>query len=256
MTALDVFEHGNWSVRTLLVDGVPWFVAADVCAALGFSNPRQAVSSHVADEHRDVQTVDTPGGRQQVTVIDEPGMYALAFGSRLPSAAAFRDWVFSEVLPALRHTGTYTVPAAMPTHAEALRGWADAVDQVAALEHQVAELEPVARFATTLAAAGGDWSVREAAQILDRDPAIQTGERRLFTTLKAIGWLDRTGQPYQGHVNVGRLVCRVGHYRDARTDELVAYSQVRVTPKGLRDLHQRLGGQASLVALETTGDQT
>jgi anti-repressor protein len=254
MTALDVFEHGNWSVRTLLVDGEPWFVASDVCAALGFANARQAVTSHVTDGHRDVQTLDTPGGRQQVTVIDEPGMYALAFGSRLPSAAAFRDWVFTEVLPTLRRTGTYTVPAAMPTHAEALRGWADAVDQVAVLEQQVAELEPAARFGTALAEAAGDWSVRETAQILDRDPAISTGERRLFTTLKAIGWLDRTGQPYQGHVNVGRLVRRVAHYRDARTGDLVAYSQVRVTPKGLRDLHQRLGGQASLIALTPSGE--
>jgi prophage antirepressor-like protein len=255
VTAVTVFRSGLWSVRSTLVDGEPLFVAADVAHALGYRDAHNLVRRLDEDE-QGYSRMSTPGGEQSLLMITEPGVYKAIFGSQLSSAKEFQRWVTHEVLPSLRRTGTYTVPAAMPTHAEALRGWADAVDQVAALEHQVAELEPVARFATTLAAAGGDWSVREAAQILDRDPAIQTGERRLFTTLKAIGWLDRTGQPYQGHVNVGRLVCRVGHYRDARTDELVAYSQVRVTPKGLRDLHQRLGGQASLVALETTGDHT
>jgi anti-repressor protein len=256
MTALDLFEHGNWQLRTLVINDEPWFVAVDVCSALGYSNSRKAVADHVDDLDKGVTLSDTPGGRQNVTVVNESGLYALIFGSRLEGARAFKRWVTAEVLPTLRRTGTYTapVPAAMPTHSEALRGWADAVDQVAVLEQQVAELEPAARFGTALAEAAGDWSVRETAQILDRDPAISTGERRLFTTLKAIGWLDRTGQPYQGHVNVGRLVCRVGHYRDARTGDLVAYSQVRVTPKGLRDLHRRLGGQASLIALTPSGE--
>lgn len=257
MTALDVFHHGSWELRTLLVDGEPWFVAGDVCAALGLANVSMALRSVDEDALSTAEVTDRLGRTQVVRTVSEPGLYELVFQSRRPEARQFRRWVTAEVLPTLRRTGTYTMaappPAAMPSHAEALRGWADALDQVAVLEQHVAELAPAARFADTLAHAHGDWSVREAAQILDRDPSISTGERRLFATLKAIGWIDRTNQPYQGQVNCGRLVCRLGHYRDDRTGELVAYSQVRVTAKGLRALHERLGGTAALVALDTVG---
>lgn len=256
MTALDVFHHGSWELRTLLIDGEPWFVAADVCAALGYSNGRKAVADHVDDLDRGVTASDTPGGRQNVTVINESGLYALIFGSRLETARAFKRWVTGEVLPTLRRTGAYTVEPAVKaptTMVEALELALQQARQIVALEEQVAVLEPAARFADTLADAHGDWSVREAAQILDRDPTISTGERRLFATLRAIGWIDRTNQPYQGQINTGRLVCRLGHYRDERTDELVAYSQVRVTPKGLRALHERLGGTGALVAPNPTG---
>lgn len=256
MTALDVFHHGSWELRTLLIDDEPWFVAADVCAALGYSNGRKAVADHVDDLDRGVTASDTPGGRQNVTVINESGLYALIFGSRLETARAFKRWVTGEVLPTLRRTGTYTVEPAVKaptTMVEALELALQQARQIVALEEQVAVLEPAARFADTLVDAHGDWSVREAAQILDRDPTISTGELRLFATLRAIGWIDRTNQPYQGQINTGRLVCRLGHYRDERTDELVAYSQVRVTPKGLRALHERLGGTGALVALDTTG---
>lgn len=255
MTALLDFEFRDWTVRTLIDDdGEPWFVAADVCKALGFGNSRQALATHVTDQHRGVHGVDTPGGQQQMALVDEAGLYALAFGSRIETAAAFREWVTADVLPALRRRGSYTIggatgapPAAMPTHAEALRGWADAIEETERLQAQVDELEPAARFSTQLAHAAGDYSVREAAQILDRDPTISTGEQRLFRTLKALGWIDRTNAPYQRHVDCGRLVRKIGHYRDPATGEMVAYAQVRITPKGLRELHRLMGGVTQLM---------
>lgn len=253
--AISEFQFRDWSIRTLIDDaGEPWFVAADLCKAIGFSNPRQAVVSHVGDQHRGVKKVQTPGGLQSMSVVDEAGFYSLVFGSRLESADVFREWVTSDVLPALRRRGSYAIaraadprPAAMPTHAEALRGWADALEHAERLQTQVAELEPAARFATKLADAAGDYSVREAAQILDRDPTISTGEQRLFRTLKAIGWIDRSNEPYQRHVDCGRVVRKLGTYRDPSTGELVSYSQVRVTPKGLRELHRALGGGTQLM---------
>lgn len=247
------FHHGNWSIRTLTIDGAPWFVAADVTGALGFSNGRKAVADHVADHHRGVTNGDTPGGTQALTIIDEAGMYALAFGSKLQAAVEFREWVTGEVLPEIRRTGAYGAAPSlpqMPTHAEALRGWADAIDRAGVAEARVAELEPAARFATTLAGAMGDYSVREAAGVLNRDPNISTGERRLFAVLRGLRWLDRTNQPYQGQVDNGRLVRKLGTYEDAKTGEMVAYTQVRITPKGLRFLHGHLGGVSTLVLAE------
>jgi anti-repressor protein len=252
VTALDVFHHGAWELRTLVIDGAPWFVARDISTALGYTNGRDALATHVDPSDRDVAECDTPGGRQAVTVVNESGLYALIFGSRLDAAKTFKRWVTSEVLPELRRSGTYSsapVPA-MPTHSEALRGWADALERAEVAEQQVAVLAPAARFADQLAAAHGDYSVREAAQILDRDPNINTGERRLFGTLRALAWIDARNEPYQGQVNCGRLVRRLGSYRDDRTGELVTYAQVRVTPKGLRELHRRLGGTSSLTLID------
>lgn len=95
--------------------GAPWFNAGDLCAALGFSNPRQAIDSHVDSE--DVQKLDTltPGGTQSVTHVNESGMYALIFGSTKTEAKKVKRWVTSEVLPALRQTGRYESQANAPT---------------------------------------------------------------------------------------------------------------------------------------------
>ena len=252
MSAVEVFSAGNWSVRTVLVDDEPWFVAADVCDCLGIVNGRDAVARLDPDAVGTTDIIDRLGRTQQARVVSEAGLYELIFQSRRPEAREFRRWVTAEVLPEIRRTGSYSVPAAvpavMPTHAEALRGWADALEHVERAEARIVELEPAARFANELAGAGGDFSVREAAQILDRDPSISTGERRLFTTLKAIAWIDRTGQPYQGQVDAGRLVRKLTTWMHPTEGPKVA-CQTRITPKGLRALHERLGGTAQLVLI-------
>jgi prophage antirepressor-like protein len=111
---LEVFHHETWSVRTLLIDDEPWFVGRDVCDALGYGNARQAISTHVNEADRGVQTLDTPGGAQPTAIVNESGLYALIFGSRLDTAKAFRRWVTSEVLPSIRRTGRYATLAATP----------------------------------------------------------------------------------------------------------------------------------------------
>jgi phage antirepressor YoqD-like protein len=121
--------------------------------------------------------------------------------------------------------------------------------RAAAAEHQVLELAPAAHAWDELAEATGDYSVREAAQILDRDPSIQTGQKRLFDYLRSIGWLDRHNQPYQRHMDCGRLTVRARSYEHPHRDELVATQQVRITTKGLGELHRMLGGGAQFQAL-------
>lgn len=108
MNNLQIFnsqEFGN--VRTVTIDGEPWFVGKDVAEALGFTNPRDAISTHVFDEDKGVESIDTLGGKQKMTVVNESGLYALIFGSRLKSAQRFKHWVTSEVLPEVRKTGGY-----------------------------------------------------------------------------------------------------------------------------------------------------
>lgn len=94
-------------LRTVEIDGEPWFVGKDVAEALGYSNARKAVLVHVDAEDKGVTKWDTPGGTQQMTIINESGLYSLILSSKLPSAKEFKHWVTSEVLPSIRKNGAY-----------------------------------------------------------------------------------------------------------------------------------------------------
>ena len=101
-----MFNHPEFGeLRTVEISGEPWFVGKDVAEALGYSNARKAVLVHVDAEDKGVTKWDTPGGTQQMTIINESGLYALILSSKLPSAKEFKHWVTSEVLPSIRKTG-------------------------------------------------------------------------------------------------------------------------------------------------------
>ena len=107
-----VFEHEQFgSIRVVMIGGKPWFVAVDLCRALGYTNPQKAIRDHVDAEDKNTVTIRSgiPGNPNMV-VVNESGMYALIFGSQLPAAKKFKRWVFHEVLPSIRETGSYSVP--------------------------------------------------------------------------------------------------------------------------------------------------
>lgn len=117
---ISIFENPEFGkVRGALIDGEPWTIGKDVATALGYSNASKAVMNHVDDEDKrfmmmdfgaDSQNGNVPMGQTKTTVINESGIYSLIFGSKLPKAKEFKRWVTSEVLPAIRKTGTYTNP--------------------------------------------------------------------------------------------------------------------------------------------------
>lgn len=111
MNELKIFQNKEFGeVRSLVIEGEPWLVGKDVAEALGYNNPRDAISKHVEDEDKGVAKCDTLGGKQNLTIVNESGFYSLVFGSKLPTAKKFKHWVTSEVLPTLRKTGTYELP--------------------------------------------------------------------------------------------------------------------------------------------------
>ncbi len=110
--AIAIFKFESSQVRTLGTADTPLFVALDVAAALGYLNPKVAASQHVDPEDIIKQEIETNGGRQTVNCVNESGLYALIFGSKLESAKRFKRWVTSEVLPAIRKTGQYQCPVA------------------------------------------------------------------------------------------------------------------------------------------------
>ena len=108
MNKLQIFNNEEFGeIRTVTIDNEPWFVGKDVAEALGYAEPRSAVSKKVEECDRGVAEVETPSGKQKMTTINESGLYALIFGSKLESAKRFKHWVTSEVLPSIRKTGGY-----------------------------------------------------------------------------------------------------------------------------------------------------
>ena len=108
MNDLTIFEYPEFGrLRGLKISGEPWFVGKDVAAALGYVDTAQAIRKHVDDEDKGVVEATTPGGKQKITTINESGLYSLILSSKMPKAKAFKRWVTSEVLPAIRKTGAY-----------------------------------------------------------------------------------------------------------------------------------------------------
>ena len=111
---IQIFANDQFGeVRTLNKDGEPWFVGKDVAQALGYGEGKSlanAVANHVDDDDKGVTEMMTPGGKQNMVVINESGLYSLVLSSKLPAAKAFKRWVTSEVLPAIRKHGEYTAP--------------------------------------------------------------------------------------------------------------------------------------------------
>lgn len=111
MNELQIFNSEEFGdIRTVTIDNEPWFVGIDVAKSLGYANPKNAVPKHVSEEDKLNTQIEYAGQRREVTIINESGLYSLIFGSKLESAKRFKCWVTSEVLPAIRKTGSYQKP--------------------------------------------------------------------------------------------------------------------------------------------------
>ena len=118
-----IFENPEFgAVRSILIDGDPWFVAADVCKALELEKTNRALS-RLDDDEKGAHSVSTPGGRQRMSIISESGLYSLILGSRKPEAKAFKRWITHEVIPSIRKHGAYMTDSlldALEAHPEAV----------------------------------------------------------------------------------------------------------------------------------------
>jgi len=258
MSDLELFTYQGRQLRTLLIDGEPWFVAADACKALTLRDTSSAMRLVDEDDRRTLYRSDTPQiwegiapQVQMLVVVNESGLYSLIFQSEKDAAKEFRRWLTHDVLPSIRRTGAYST-AIPKTYAEALRAAADEYDRAEAAEARARELAAPAAAWTELAEAAGDWAVSDAAKVLSRDPNITTGERRLFETMHGYRWIykPRGGRwrAYQDQVDNGRLVEKVNkpYWHEGRGELVTPDPTIRITAKGLAELHKRLGGSGQL----------
>lgn len=115
MNQMQVFQNQEFGeIRTMCIDGEPWFVGKDVADALGYERTADAIRQHIDSEDKGVGEIQTPGGKQKMSVINESGLYSLILGSQLLSAKKFKRWVTSEVLPTIRKSGAYAVQGYQP----------------------------------------------------------------------------------------------------------------------------------------------
>lgn len=236
-----------------VISNEPLWIGRDVCAAVGISKYRDALSQ-LDDDERVSVLVDTPGGPQHMSAVTEAGVWSLLLISRSPQAKPFKRWLTHEVLPEIRKHGRYDATTALPDRKTMAQWVIDAEERAEAAESRVRELTPSASAWNELADAAGDYAVSDAAKVLAR-AGISTGERRLFDFMAGIRWIYRPRggrwRAYQDQVDNGRLVEKVGkpYVRDGVM--VNGEPTVRITPKGLAELHKRLGGsgQLALVAV-------
>lgn len=249
MNEIKVFENKQFgSVRSILKDGEPWFVAADVCRALELTNTPKALERLDADEKMTITSSDSHsgqrGGAQSMNIVNEPGLYALVLGSRKPEAKAFKRWITHEVIPAIRKHGGYLTPEKVE---EALLNpdvlirlateLKDEREQRRALEGQIAEDKPYTGFGRAIAASSDAILVREFAKLAN-NAGIPIGQNRLYRWLRANSYLMQDNKPYQRYVDNGWFALRESTVTTINGDLL--RTTTLITGKGQMALLARL----------------
>lgn len=210
---IKVFERQEFGqVRVVDVNGEPWFVAKDVCDCLELTNTAQTIS-YLDDDEKGVTTNYTPGGKQEMSIISEAGLYSLILRSRKPEAKAFKRWVTHDILPSIRKTGGYgqwNLPRVPKSFPDALRMIADieeekqlALEQRDYYKRTKAEIGN-RREATAMATASAAIRQRDAL-------ADQLGEGKHYKQVKAIPWLLEVFHESAGmYSQVGRKLSQLG----------------------------------------------
>lgn len=180
------------SIRALALNDEPWFVAKDVCNALGLGNTGQAIAKLDQDE-KGITNVDTLGGIQQVSTISEPGFYKLVLKSRKPEAKAFQRWVTHEVLPSIRRDGAYVASDGTEDDATLMaRALLAAQRTIERNRAQLDEMRPKALFADAVAASHTSILVGDLAKLLKQN-GVEMGQNRLFQWMRERGYLMKSG---------------------------------------------------------------
>lgn len=232
-----VFENDEFGKLRVTQDenGEPGFVANDVCAILELKNPRSTLALLDEDE-KGVHIVDTPGGKQQMTIITEPGFYKLVMRSRKPEAKAFQRWVTHEVLPAIRRDGGYMVARDETPEETMARAVLLAQKTIERQKSQIDEMRPKALFADAVAASDGTCLIGELAKMMTQ-AGYPIGQNRLFAKLRDDGFLGKGGSnknvPLQRYVEMG--IFKIKETAITHPDGHVTINRTpKVTGKGQR----------------------
>ena len=208
MNELQIFENAMFGkIRTVVINNEPWFIGKDVATALGYTNPRDALAKHVDEEDKNTVAIhDGIQGNPNMTAINESGVYALVFGSKLPTAKAFKRWVTSEVLPSIRKHGGYMTPEKveealmnpdvmirLATELKAERQKRQALSKLADEQGaQIAKMQPKALFADAVSTSETSILIGGLAKLIKQN-GVDIGQKRLFQWMRENGFLIKSG---------------------------------------------------------------
>lgn len=237
------------AVRVVDINGEPWFVAADICAALELNNTSMAVAGLDEDE-RGVSSVDTRGGPQSATVISESGLYSLVLRSRKPEAKQFKRWITHDVLPAIRKTGSYgSSTPALPNFddpAAAARAWADEVDARRAAQIALAHAKPAIEFVEKyVETPTGNKTFRQVCKLLG---ANEKRFKEFLVDRAVVYYLNGELTPFANHLEARRFSVKAGvsNFSDH------AYNHMTFTPKGVTWIAGEWGKHLAELNLQAT----
>lgn len=204
MTDLQIFNSPEFgAIRTIEKDGEPWFVGKDVAAALGYKEPTKAAREKVDDDDKGVSKIDTPSGIQEMTIINESGLYSLVLSSKLPTAKKFKRWVTNEVIPSIRKHGAYMTPETLEkvllspdTLMQLAQNLKDEQEKRKELEAQIESQKPAVLFTGAVETSKTSILIGELAKMLKQN-GINIGPNRLFEWMRQNGYLiKRKGTDY------------------------------------------------------------
>lgn len=243
MNDVTIFRKDEFgAVRAVTLEGEPWFVAADVCRALGLGNSSDVIKRLDEDE-RTLVSIEGASNGLPVNAVNEPGLYALILGSRKPEAKAFKRWITHEVIPEIRKTGGYIAGQEMMDDDQLLasalmvaqRKIAERNKQLEAANEKIKADAPKVLFAETVEKAETCISIGTLAKILNQ-AGLDIGERRLFERLRNDKWLNSKGRnwnvPSQKSMDMGLM--RVHESTVSRSSGIQINKTPLITGKGQR----------------------
>lgn len=204
MNELHVFNNEEFGeIRTVTISDEPWFVGKDVAAALGYERTADAIRQHVESDDKGVGEIQTPGGKQNMTIINESGLYALIFGSNLESAKRFKQWVTSEVLPSIRKNGGYIAGQEHMSDDELLaKALVVAQNKIAEKDRLIEQkqeiieqMKPKEVFADAVSTSHTSILIGDLAKLICQN-GVRIGQKRLFEWLRNNGYLIKCGSSY------------------------------------------------------------
>lgn len=263
MNELQIFNSEEFGdIRTITIDNEPWFVGKDVAEALGYKKPENAIANHISDEDKTSTLIQGSGSnyKSKATIINESGLYALIFGSKLESAKRFKHWVTAEVLPAIHHNGGYIMGQENLSDSE-LMAKAILVAQKTIehknqiIEQQKAKIEqdrPKTIFADAVSASHTSILIGDLAKLICQN-GYQIGQKRLFQWMRDNGYLMVSGSsrnmPKQKYVEQGLFEIKEsnvqnpdGSVRITRTTKVSGKGQLYFVNKFLGQETEKVDG--------------
>lgn len=200
MSDLQIFNFNNKEIRTLAIEGEPYFVGKDVADILGYQNGSRDINRHVDEEDRHKAMIFDGNQYKETITINESGLYSLILSSKLPKAKEFKHWVTHEVLPAIRKHGAYMTDAKAAAIVTDKGSLADllqqAAEQLKRKDIQIEQMKPKALFADAVSTSDTPILVGELAKILHQN-GVSMGQNRMFRWLRDNGYLiSKKGTSY------------------------------------------------------------